>query len=427
MKEMEDWIKRELKPLGSDHIFTKYKESTWGDTYSIDRAALSECVFTIRQIEKFDPAPNNQTLSATIPMKEVNLRALVPREGAVGDSGTKSKATYFVTLAALASSGDPFTLETTGYQGGATKKPGRAYRVRLLDQPSADRVAEVLRRAALLCGAPDAPSSTVAAPAPATSAIPAAVPPAAGTAKMTNDQVIQLVAAGLSDAVITISIRQAPARAFDLTTEGLIALKKAGVSDALILVMQERGALTLPAATIAPTEAAAAAPKYDASLGSPVPAAGATLQNGCSGIENMGVYKNEIFDRAMGGGVVEWLAKIRNNTAVTKIVVIGWRDMYGAQRQTQVQIRAGEIASPRLDLTQARPIPPIANIHWYLVNRPCPEFAALDRKRRTGKHCHGTVLAHRQRERAMSVRKKVDECLSESFMGSNPRTGDRSK
>ena len=76
----------------------------------------------------------------------------------------------------------------------------------------------------------------------------------------------------------------------------------------------------------------------------------------------MGLYKNEIFDRAMGGGIVEWLAKIRNNTNVTKIVVFGWRDSEGAERKSQVQIAGGEIASPRVDLTQARFIAPVANL-----------------------------------------------------------------
>jgi hypothetical protein len=56
---------------------------------------------------------------------------------------------------------------------------------------------------------------------------------------MTNADVIQMVTAKLSEQVIVTSIRQAPAKDFDLTPTGLIALKKAGVSDAVILVMQE--------------------------------------------------------------------------------------------------------------------------------------------------------------------------------------------
>ena len=56
---------------------------------------------------------------------------------------------------------------------------------------------------------------------------------------MTNAEVIQMVSGGLSEQVIITSIRQAPARDFDLTPAGLIALKKASVSDTVISVMQE--------------------------------------------------------------------------------------------------------------------------------------------------------------------------------------------
>ena len=57
--------------------------------------------------------------------------------------------------------------------------------------------------------------------------------------KMTNDEVIQLITAGLSEQVVITSIRQASTKDFDLTPKGLIALKKAGVPDAVIVVMQE--------------------------------------------------------------------------------------------------------------------------------------------------------------------------------------------
>lgn len=87
-----------------------------------------------------------------------------------------------------------------------------------------------------------------------------------------------------------------------------------------------------------------------------------TAPQPCTGIEMMGLYQNKIFDRAMGGGVVEWLANIRNNTSVTKIVVFGWIDQYGQQQKSQVQIRGGDIASPRVDLTQARYIAPVKEL-----------------------------------------------------------------
>jgi Domain of unknown function (DUF4440) len=98
--------------------------------------------------------------------------------------------------------------------------------------------------------------------------------------------------------------------------------------------------------------------KYEAPLVQPKP----STDNGCSGIESLGIHQNTAISAQIGGGVVEWLAKIRNNTAVTKIVVFGWRDMYGQQQTAQVQIRGGEIASVRLDLTQARVIPPVVNL-----------------------------------------------------------------
>lgn len=88
----------------------------------------------------------------------------------------------------------------------------------------------------------------------------------------------------------------------------------------------------------------------------------ARLEAECPGIELMGLYKNEIFDKAMGGGITEWLAKIRNNTSITKIVAYGWRDQYGQEQRGQVQIRGGDIATPRLDMTQVRFITPVTGL-----------------------------------------------------------------
>jgi hypothetical protein len=363
MKETEAWIKRELRPMGSDRIVTRYKGITWGDRYEIESAVLSDCVLTIRQVSQHEGAPNHQTNTSRITMKDVDVRrGLSVTEDPVGTDATASKPSYAINVFALSGRGEPFLSESDGYAGGKTKKSARAVSVHVRDKNMGNQAVEVFRRAAVLCGAPNQTVETGLAktgpetPRPVT---PVTSPPSQGPSKMTNDEVIQLVTAGLSEQVIITSIRQAPAKAFDLTPTGLIALKKAGVSDAVIVVMQERGT---------PVQAAAAGeaktpPKYDATLAAPPkPAAAPEAQDGCSGVENMGVYKNEVFSREMGGGVVEWLAKIRNNTSVTKIVDFGWRDMYGQQQRSQVQIRGGEIASPRLDLTQARVIPPVADV-----------------------------------------------------------------
>lgn len=72
---------------------------------------------------------------------------------------------------------------------------------------------------------------------------------------MTNADVVELVKAGLSDAVIVTAIKQAPARSFDLTPAGLIALKKAKVSDKVISAMQH-SADQRPAKATAPASGA---------------------------------------------------------------------------------------------------------------------------------------------------------------------------
>lgn len=172
---------------------------------------------------------------------------------------------------------------------------------------------------------------------------------------MTNDDVLQMVGAGLAESVITTAIRQAKSKRFDLAPTGLIALKKAGVSDAVIVAMQSDPPAPPPAAP-------AAAPAPPPAAVSPAPAPRVIDQSGCEGVENMGLYKNQIFDRAMGGGVVEWLAKIRNNGAVTRIVIYGWRDQYGQEKRGQIQVPGGAIVSPRLDLIQSTFITPIANL-----------------------------------------------------------------
>ena len=51
---------------------------------------------------------------------------------------------------------------------------------------------------------------------------------------MTNDDVIKLAKAGLSEAVILQTVDAAAAGSFDTSTNGLIALKQAGVTDAVV-------------------------------------------------------------------------------------------------------------------------------------------------------------------------------------------------
>ena len=172
---------------------------------------------------------------------------------------------------------------------------------------------------------------------------------------MSNTDVIKLVGAGLSEQVIATAIRQARSTTFDLTPTGLIALKNAHVPDAVIVAMQEPKASTAPVAASEPKTL----PKYDPSLAAP---RGPVTPPGCTGIEMMGLYKNDALPTAIGGGIVQWLAKIRNNTGVAKIVSFSWIDMYGQTKRSQIQIAGGAITSAELDVTQARLIAPVRDL-----------------------------------------------------------------
>lgn len=101
-------------------------------------------------------------------------------------------------------------------------------------------------------------------PAPARPAAPRPARPAAPAASgMTNQNVIDMVAAGIADDVILTAIRQATNRNFTLNPDGLIALKRGKVPDAIIRVMQSGAETTntiVPPPTSRPAAAPAAAP-----------------------------------------------------------------------------------------------------------------------------------------------------------------------
>jgi hypothetical protein len=84
---------------------------------------------------------------------------------------------------------------------------------------------------------------------------------AAGTAPLTNDDVIRMVQAKLPDAVVVAKIKSSPCK-FDTSADTLIKLKSAGVSDAVLQAMAESAAPT----PTPPTNSVAPA------LGSPAPA-----------------------------------------------------------------------------------------------------------------------------------------------------------
>ena len=73
---------------------------------------------------------------------------------------------------------------------------------------------------------------------------------------LTNDSVIKMAKAGLSDDVIITSINSNPG-AYDTSTDGLVALKKARVSDKIVSAIIVKSSAPAPAA---PPAAQASAP-----------------------------------------------------------------------------------------------------------------------------------------------------------------------
>ena len=76
---------------------------------------------------------------------------------------------------------------------------------------------------------------------------------------LTNDSVIQMVKAGLPEAVVIAKIK-GTATKFDLKTDSLVGLKKAGVSDKVLEAMLAAGSGSAAAAAPAPTTAMPAPP-----------------------------------------------------------------------------------------------------------------------------------------------------------------------
>jgi hypothetical protein len=238
MAETEAWINRELPAMGTNYRVTIRERSRMGEKHEIESAVLSDCRLTLRTTsqrgedvprKRFIPTvTSHNTISVT--MKDLDVSRLLPELFIETGSGFE-RIYNMVQMNAIRDRGEPFTHFDT---------PTRSTEIRLRDQDAAVRVAEVFRRAAVLCGATSQPVEAGPAQRAQKMPNPPSKPPSPGPSKMTNDVVIQLVSAGLSEQVVTTSIRHAPRNDFDLTTTGLIALKKAGVSDGVILVMQER-------------------------------------------------------------------------------------------------------------------------------------------------------------------------------------------
>jgi mono/diheme cytochrome c family protein len=167
------------------------------------------------------------------------------------------------------------------------------------------------------------------------------------TSKMTNNEVIQLVSAGLSDQVVATSIRQASNKDFDLSPTGLIALKKAGVSDAVIAAMQESGT----AAQAAPPNVIPQPPPAPAAAVTPAPAP--TPASPCADIDYLGVIQ-AVTGGGMMAGSNAYGGRIRNRATYTKEVDFAWV-MNGRAETGTFRVPAGQFIDVNLGVGSSPP------------------------------------------------------------------------
>jgi len=351
MDETKAWIESEVPKLGKFSIVSSSNKSPnmpLVTNHGILRLLLSDGRLTIYRSEYI----SSQTIYIhTVVLKDVDVSKIQVIERDVPPGYTYDKPSYSVKLV-HASDREPFT---SVWRHGGNDEPFRRGSVPELltsDIRGANIIADHIRRAAILCGANQPIGTTVAESDQITNTSPAK-PISPDKSRITNDDVIQLVAAGISEQVVITSIRQAPMKDFDLTTNGLIALKKAGVPDIVIVVMQERVA---PAQTASTNETKTPS-KYDATLAAPPKSAAAPApQDGCAGIELMGLFTTDM--RPMSPLII-YLAKIRNGTNLTKIVKIEWLNMYGQAMESTNQVGAGQIVTTQLGANSPRDRQPI--------------------------------------------------------------------
>jgi hypothetical protein len=167
------------------------------------------------------------------------------------------------------------------------------------------------------------------------------------TSKMTNNEVIQLVSAGLSDQVVATSIRQASNKDFDLTPTGLIALKKAGVSDAVIAAMQESGT----AAHAAPPNVIPQPPPAPTAAITPAPAP--TPASPCADIDYLGVIQ-AVTGGGMMAGSNAYGGRVRNRASYTKEVDFAWV-MNGRAETGTFRVPAGQFIDVNLGVGSSPP------------------------------------------------------------------------
>ncbi len=307
-----------LMGLGQRTVTSDGRSSTV--TESFTGSSMVDCRLTFTS--RTERTGRGVTMSThTVGLRDIDLDSLSASRNRMPPSTRESKELFTVTLRAKRDKGEAFLVSDAD---GQTRRDLVGLRAR--DQSAADKLVAAFRHAVALCVAI----------------------PAAPVAPMTNANVISLARAGLSDPVIISAIRRAPARAFDVSDSALISLAEFKVSNAVIEEMMQ------PA--VGENKPAAQTPGSQ-DVGSKPAIASDPKRAACEGIESLGLYVNK------ATVIEDWYGKIRNSGAVAKIVVFTWTDEYGAAKQAQIDVGAGQIATPRLGRVEIkfRVIDPIRN------------------------------------------------------------------
>ncbi len=157
------WIERQFPTLGSVSIVSVKNDDRSRPLtyeYGIESAVLSDGRLVIRRTE-FVGKHLRLTYTETVTLKDVDVSKIQAVEAHVATGHTDSRPSYFVSLVAAPDRRAPFTSQRKQEGFPADNiEPTHRVRVRVRDEEAANSVVDALRRAAVLCGAPNQPVET---------------------------------------------------------------------------------------------------------------------------------------------------------------------------------------------------------------------------------------------------------------------------
>jgi hypothetical protein len=365
----QQWLATVPKTMSPGEVTIQAGSTFRRERHTLEGAALWDCYLSFHTgldravLENGEWVGRRSRTVDAIDLRDLDLASAEIAEAEVPAGEVRSKPIFRLSFSAAADRGNAVLVNAEDFAGDEPiRRTSRSKYlvVRVAEEAFASDLADHVLKAGALCGASGKPSVKLA------SALTRGTDSESNSSKqsaaITNEDVTRMLKAGLSEVVVVAFINQSAQRRFKLDPETLVELKAAKVPDAVVAAMLAPA--PAPALATAVTPDGKPKPKYDAGVGAAAKRAAVPPQlRACEGVELLGIYRNELVSREMSeGGMEEWLAKIRNNTGLTKIIKFGWIDQYGQQQVAQVQLPAGDIATPRLDLTPKRRIAPVRDL-----------------------------------------------------------------